>query len=329
VTGANSNKLKIFSGRANRPLAENIARHLGVPLGNINIGDFPDRETSVRIDEDVRGRDVFVVQPTCPPVNQHLMELLIILDAFKRSSPARVTAVIPYYGYARQDRKDMGRVPISAKLVADLLTTAGADRVLCLDLHAAQIQGFFNIPVDHLYAVKEITAHVRTLGIPADELVVLSTDEGNVKKALQYQKRLGGQIAVVDKRRLSANETRAAHLLGAGVEGKTVVVFDDMISTAGSLVNAVEVARLNGAKRIFACATHGLFSDPAADRLKECPVEQIAVTDSIPLAKDKGAKLPNLKVISVAPLLADAIRRIHGNESISDLFRDDGSAAKA
>ncbi|MFO0848995.1 MAG: ribose-phosphate pyrophosphokinase [Gemmataceae bacterium] len=324
MTGANSNKLKIFSGRANRPLAENIARHLGVPLGNINIGDFPDRETSVRIDEDVRGRDVFVVQPTCPPVNQHLMELLIILDAFKRSSPARVTAVIPYYGYARQDRKDMGRVPISAKLVADLLTTAGANRVLCLDLHAAQIQGFFNIPVDHLYAVKEITAHVRTLGIPPDDLVVLSTDEGNVKKALQYQKRLGGQIAVVDKRRLSANETKAAHLLGAPVEGKTVVVFDDMISTAGSLVNAVEVARLNGAKRIFACATHGLFSDPAADRLKEAPVEQIAVTDSIPLAKDKAAKLPMLKVISVAPLMADAIRRIHGNESISDLFRDEG-----
>ncbi|HJZ56566.1 MAG TPA: ribose-phosphate diphosphokinase, partial [Gemmataceae bacterium] len=217
----NNHKLKVFSGRANRPLAENIARHLGVSLGNINLGNFSDGETMVRIDEDVRGRDVFVVQPTCPPVNENLMELLIILDAFKRASPARITAVLPYYGYARQDRKDMGRVPISAKLVADLLTTAGANRVLCLDLHAAQIQGFFNIPVDHLYAFKEITAHVRSLGIPKDELVVLSTDEGNVKKSLKYQQSLGGQIAVVDKRRLSPTETKAAHLIGAPVEGKT------------------------------------------------------------------------------------------------------------
>ncbi len=322
MTGSNAHKLKIFSGSANKPLAEGIAKHLGTTLGNINLGNYPDGETSVRIDEDVRGRDVFVVQPTCPPVNDHLMELLIILDAFKRASPARVTAVIPYYGYARQDRKDMSRVPISAKLVADLLTTAGADRVLCLDLHAAQIQGFFNIPVDHLFAVKDITAHVRGLNIPPDDLVVLSTDEGNVKKALQYQKRLGGQIAVVDKRRASPTDTTAANLIGASVDGKTVVVFDDMISTAGSMVNAVTIARRNGARRIYAAATHGLFSGPAADRLKEAAVEQIAVTDSVPVAKDKLAKLPNLKVISVAPLLADAVRRIHGNESISDLFRE-------
>ena len=324
MTGSNNHKLKIFSGRANRPLADNIARHLGVPLGNINLGSFPDGETSVRIDEDVRGRDVFVVQPTCPDVNQNLMELLLILDAFKRASPARLTAVIPYYGYARQDRKDMGRVPISAKLVADLLTAAGANRVLCLDLHAAQIQGFFNIPVDHLYAVKEITAHVKSLGIPTEDLVVVSTDEGNVKKALAYQKRLGGQIAVVDKRRTSAEETRVAHLLGAPVANKTVVLFDDMVSTASSMVNAVEVARRHGAKRIYVCATHGLFSGPAVEKLRESPIEQIAITDSVPIPKDKVDRLPNLKVISVAPLLADAIRRIHGNESISDLFRDDG-----
>ncbi|OWK36795.1 ribose-phosphate diphosphokinase [Fimbriiglobus ruber] len=323
MTGANNNKLKIFSGRANRPLAESIARHLGVPLGNLNLGNFPDGESSVRIDEDVRGRDVFIVQPTCPPVNENLMELLIILDAFKRASPARVTAVIPYYGYARQDRKDTGRVPISAKLVADLLTTAGAHRVLCLDLHAAQIQGFFNIPVDHLYAVKEVTAHVRTLGITSDDLVVLSTDEGNVKKALLYQRRLGGQIAVVDKRRASAEETKAAHLIGAPLVNKTVVIFDDMISTASSMVNAVEVARKQGAKKIYVCATHGLLCGPAVDRLREAPVEQIAVTDSIPISKDKLDKLPNLKQISVAPLMADAIRRIHGNESISDLFKDE------
>jgi ribose-phosphate pyrophosphokinase len=323
VTGSNNHKLKIFSGRANRPLADNIARHLGVPLGNINLGNFPDGESSVRIDEDVRGRDVFIVQPTCPDVNQNLMELLLILDAFKRASPARLTAVIPYYGYARQDRKDMGRVPISAKLVADLLTAAGANRVLCLDLHAAQIQGFFNIPVDHLYAVKEITAHVKSLGIPTDELVVVSTDEGNVKKALAYQKRLGGHIAVVDKRRTSAEETRVAHLLGAPVADKTVVLFDDMISTASSMVNAVEVARKHGARRIFVCATHGLFSGPAVEKLREAPIEQIAITDSVPLSKDKQDRLPNLKVISVAPLLADAIRRIHGNESISVLFTED------
>ena len=315
-----THKLKIFSGRANRPLAEGIAKHLAVPLGNINLGSFPDGETMVRIDEDVRGRDVFVVQPTSPPVNQHLMELLIMLDAFKRASPARVTAVIPYYGYARQDRKDTGRVPISAKLVADLLTTAGAHRVLCLDLHAAQIQGFFNIPVDHLYASNEITAHVRSLGIPANELVVLSTDEGNVKKALKYQGRLGGQIAVVDKRRSSATETTAAHLIG-DVDGKTVVLFDDMISTGSSMVKAIEIARKHGAKRVFACATHGLLVDRAVNRLRDAGIEQIAITDSIPLAADK--QLPNIKVISVAALLANAIRRIHEDQSISELFTDD------
>src|SRR6266436_1038686 len=192
----NNNKLKVFSGRANVPLAEKIANCLGDTPGKITLGNFPDGEISVRIDEDVRGRDIFLIQPTCPPVNDNLMELLIIIDSFKRASAERITAVLPYYGYARQDRKDQGRVPITAKLVADVVTEAGADRVLCLDLHAAQIQGFFNIPVDHLYASKEITTHVRTLGIPKDELVVLSTDEGNVKKSLRYQGRLGGQIAV-------------------------------------------------------------------------------------------------------------------------------------
>jgi ribose-phosphate pyrophosphokinase len=321
IGNGGNHKLKIFSGRANRPLAENIAKHLGATLGNINLGNFPDGETNVRIDEDVRGRDVFIVQPTCPPVNQHLMELLIILDAFKRASPARVTAVIPYYGYARQDRKDMGRVPISAKLVADLLTTAGAHRILCLDLHAAQIQGFFNIPVDHLYAVKDVTSHVRSLNIPKDDLIVLSTDEGNVKKALNYQKRLGGQVAVVDKRRISATETKAAHLIGASVEGKTVVVFDDMISTGDSIVNAVTTARKHGAKKAYVCATHGLLVDRAIERLRDAPIEQIAITDSIPLPPEK--QLANIKVISVAALLANAIVRIHGNESVSVLFNDD------
>lgn len=328
-TTPTSSKLKIFSGRANRPLAEGIARSLStslgtpVTLGNINLGNFPDGESSVRIDEDVRGRDVFIVQPTCPPVNETLMELLIILDAFKRASPARITAVIPYFGYARQDRKDTGRVPISAKLAADLLTTAGANRVLCLDLHAAQIQGFFNIPVDHLYAVREITQHVRSLGIPSSELVVLSTDEGNVKKALKYQGRLGGQIAVVDKRRVNAEDTKAEHLIGASVEGKTVVIFDDMISTGSSMAGAIKVAKQNGAKKIFVCATHGLLVGKAIDHLKDPAIESVAITDSIPLSKDKAEKLPNVKVITVAPLLANAIRRIHEDQSISDLFKEE------
>ena len=326
---APSSKLKIFSGRANKPLAESIAKHLGVPLGNINLGNFPDGETTVRIDEDVRGRDVFIVQPTCPPVNENLMELLIILDAFKRASPARLTTVIPYFGYARQDRKDAGRVPISAKLVADLLTAAGANRVLCLDLHAAQIQGFFNIPVDHLYALKEITAHVKGLNIPSSDLVVLSTDEGNVKKAIKYQQRIGGQIAVVDKRRANAEETRAEHLIGAPVDGKTVVIFDDMISTGGSMAGAIKTAKAHGAKKVYVCATHGLLVGKAIENLRDPSIESIAVTDSVPLSKEKLERLPNIKVISVAPLLANAIRRIHEDQSISALFKDDSEHAAA
>ena len=328
-----ANKLRIFSGRANRPLAEGMTKALsgllGVPvsLGNINLGNFPDGETSVRIDEDVRGRDVFIVQPTCPPVNENLMELLIILDAFKRASPARITAVIPYFGYARQDRKDAGRVPISAKLAADLLTSAGANRLLCLDLHAAQIQGFFNIPVDHLAAVKEITTYVRSQNIPASELVVLSTDEGNVKKSLKYQSRLGGQIAVVDKRRMSGEDTKAEHLIGASVDGKTVVIFDDMISTGSSMAGAIKVAKHHGAKRIFVAATHGLLVGKAVENLKDPMIEGIAITDSVPLAKDKAEKLPNVKVLSVASLLANAIKRIHEDQSISDLFKDDAPAS--
>lgn len=317
----NNHKLKIFSGRANRPLAESIAKHLGVSLGYVTLGDFPDSETRVQIDEDVRGRDVFVVQPTCAPVNQNLMELLVMLDAFKRASPARITAVVPYYGYARQDRKDTGRVPISAKLVADLITRAGANRVLALDLHAAQIQGFFDIPVDHLYAVKEIAAHVRSLNIPQDDLVVLSPDEGSIKKALKYQARVGGKIAIVDKRRSSATEVKSHYLIGASLEGKTAMVFDDMISTAGSMIGAVHVARANGARNVFVCATHGVLCGDAIKNLRAAPVDQIAITDSIPLPPEK--QLPNIKVIPVGALLANAIQRIHGNESISRLFEED------
>ncbi|MBA4062154.1 MAG: ribose-phosphate diphosphokinase [Isosphaera sp.] len=318
----NNHKLKIFAGRANQPLALKIAEALGQPLGRIAISDFPDFETSVRIDEDVRGRDVFLVQPTCTPVNQHLMELLVMMDAFKRASPARITAVLPYYGYARQDRKDKGRVPISAKLVANLITRAGADRVLALDLHAAQIQGFFDIPVDHLFAVKELARHVRSLNVPQDELVVLSPDVGSNKKAYDFQKNVGGKFAVVDKRRTGASEVKQGHVIGAALEGKTVVIYDDMISTAGTVTGAAKMAREFGAKGVYVCATHGVFVGEAIPRLKAAAVDQIVVTDSIPLTPDK--QLPNLKVISVATLIANAVQRIHGNESISALFTEDG-----
>jgi ribose-phosphate pyrophosphokinase len=314
----NNHKLKVFSGRANIPLAEKIARHLGDTMGKITLTNFPDGEISVRIEEDVRGRDIYLVQPTCPPVNENLMELLVMLDCFKRASAARVTAVLPYYGYARQDRKDQGRVPITAKLVADLLSVAGASRVLALDLHAAQIQGFFDIPVDHLHAGPVINDYVRALNIPPRDFVVLSPDEGSIKKASLHQKKLGGQIAIVDKRRSSATETRQANLIGASLEGKVAIIFDDMISTAGSVVGAANIARWNGAREVYACATHAVLCGPAIERLREAPLRQIVVTDSIPVPPNKH--LPNLTVLSVAPLLAEAIKRIHHNESVSKLF---------
>jgi ribose-phosphate pyrophosphokinase len=314
----NNHKLKVFSGRANIRLAENIAGVLGDPLGKLTLTNFPDGEVSVRIEEDVRGRDVFLVQPTCPPVNENLMELLIMLDSFKRASAARITAVLPYYGYARQDRKDVGRVPITAKLVADLLTVAGANRVLALDLHAAQIQGFFDIPVDHLHAAPVINDYIRGLRIPPHDFVVLSPDEGSIKRALVYQKKLGGAIAIVDKRRSSATEVQAMNLIGASLEDKVAVIFDDMISTARSVVQAAHVARCNGAREVIVCATHPVLVGQAIQALRDAPIRQIVVTDSIPLPPEK--QLANVKVLSVAPLLADAIKRIHFNESVSKLF---------
>lgn len=316
-----NNILKIFSGRANIPLAQAIATCLNQTLGKITLGNFPDGETSVRIEEDVRGRDVFIVQPTCPPVNESIMELLIMLDSFKRASAGRITAVLPYYGYARQDRKDVGRVPISAKMVANLLTKAGADRVLALDLHAAQIQGFFDIPVDHLHANPVICDYVRSLNIPPDEFVVLSPDEGSIKKALDYQKRLGKdvKVAIVDKRRLSPTGTQQANLIGPPLTGKIVFIFDDMISTASSVVGAANVAKVNGAREVYACATHAILCGPAIERLRDAPIKQVVVTDSIPLPPQK--QLPNIKVLSVARLLAEAMLRIHDHESVSELFK--------
>jgi ribose-phosphate pyrophosphokinase len=313
-----NNQLKVFSGRANIPLAERIAQCLGDPLGKITLTNFPDGEFLARIDEDVRGRDVFVVQPTCPPVNENLMELLIILDSLRRASAGRINVVLPYYGYARQDRKDVGRVPITAKLVANLLTTAGANRIVTLDLHAAQIQGFFDIPVDHLHASPVLVDYVRSLNIPKDDFVVLSADEGAIKRTLRYQKRLGGAISIVDKRRASATETQQANIIGSPLKDKVAVIFDDMISTAGSIIGAATIAKLNGAREVYACATHGVLAGPAVQNLRNAPIKQIIITDSIPLTPDK--QLPNIKVMSVAPLLADAIKRVHFNESVSKLF---------
>jgi ribose-phosphate pyrophosphokinase len=314
----NNNKLKVFSGRANIALAEKIANCLGDALGKTTLSNFPDGEISVRIEEDVRGRDIFLVQPTCPPVNDNLMELLTMVDSFKRASAARITALLPYYGYARQDRKDIGRVPITAKLVANLITIAGANRVIALDLHAAQIQGFFDIPVDHLLAAPVINEYIRSLNIPSRDFVVLSPDEGSIKRALVHQHKLGGAIAVVDKRRSSATETKQANLIGSSLEGKIAVIFDDMISTAGSAIGAAQVARSHGAREVYACATHGILCGPAIDRLRDAPIKQVVITDSVPLPPQK--RLPQIKVLSVAPLLADAIKRIHFNESVSKLF---------
>jgi ribose-phosphate pyrophosphokinase len=313
-----NNKLKVFSGRANIPLAEKIAQCLGDSLGKITLANFPDGEISVRIEEDVRGRDVFVVQPTCPPVNENLMELLTMLDSFRRASAARISVVLPYYGYARQDRKDVGRVPITAKLVANLLTVAGANRVIALDLHAAQIQGFFDIPLDHLLAAPVLNDYIRSLGIPQSEFVVLSPDEGSIKRALMHQKKLGGALAIVDKRRSSATETKQANLIGGTLENKVAVIFDDMITTAGSIVGAAQVARRNGARDVFAVATHAVLVGNSIERLRDAPLKQLIVTDSIPIPPNK--MLPSFKILSIAPLLADAIKRIHFNESVSKLF---------
>jgi ribose-phosphate pyrophosphokinase len=311
-------KLRVFSGRANPDLAKRIADQLNDGPGTLKVESFPDTETSVRIDEDVRGRDVFLVQPTCPPVNENLMELLVILDAFKRASPYRVTVVLPYYGYARQDRKDQGRVPISAKLVANLLTAAGANRILALDLHAAQIQGFFDIPVDHLTAAPVFVQHIRKMGLPIDQVVFLSPDEGRVKSTLGFQKRLGGELAIVDKRRSGASKTEQANLIGASLKGKVVLMFDDMISTAGSITGAARIAERNGAKEIYVFATHGLLVGNAVPTIKDSPIRKVIITDSIPLPAEK--RIDKIEVLSVDKLLADAMWRIHENESVSKLF---------
>ena len=310
--------LTLISGRAHPHLARDISSYLGVPLANVDVVDFPDGETSVRLNQNIRGRDVYLIQPTGPAVNQNLMELLILIDTCKRASAARITTVLPYFGYARQDRKDAGRVPITSKLVANLITVAGATRVLTIDLHAAQIQGFFDLPVDHLFAAPILDDYFQSLEIPRDDLVIVSPDEGSIKRALQHQEHLGGQLVIVDKRRSSATETRQANLIGGPIAGKTALLFDDMISTGGSIVGAVNVVRQHGAKKVYVGAAHGLFCGPAIEKLSQAAIDEIVVTDSLPQIASRVLK--NLKVVSVAPLLGEAIRRIHRNESVSRLF---------
>jgi ribose-phosphate pyrophosphokinase len=312
---SSENELKVFSGNANVPLAQEICRKLRIPLGKVNLTTFSDGELYCQILENVRGRDVFVIQPTCWPVNDNMMELLIMIDAFKRSSAARITAVMPYYGYARQDRKDKPRVPISSKLVADLLTAAGANRILTMDLHAGQIQGFFNIPVDHLFAAPVLVNYLQKMKIA--DLTLVSPDAGGVERARAFAKRLNADLAVVDKRRVGANEAEVLHVIGH-VGGRNVVICDDMIDTAGTLVNTVDALRKKKAKRILACATHAVLSGPAVERLKKAPLDEIILTNTVAL--DKSKILPNMTFLSVAGLLAEAIRSIHEETSVSNLF---------
>jgi ribose-phosphate pyrophosphokinase len=310
-------ELKIFGGRAHPALVTEICEYLNLEAGKVSAYNFSDGETFCQIDENVRGSDVFIVQPTCEPVNQNLMELLIMLDSFKRSSASRVTAVLPYYGYARQDKKDRPRVPITAKLVADLISRAGADRVLTMDLHADQIQGFFDVPVDHLFAAPVLLEAVRDLKIP--DLVVVSPDAGGVERARAIAKRLEAGLAIIDKRRTAPNTAEVMHLIG-DVEGCNALVVDDIIDTAGTLTKSVEALKSKGAKRVLAAGVHGILSGPALQRIADSPMEMVLITNTTPV-DEKLARLPDkLRPLSVAPLLGEAIRRIHENSSVSSLF---------
>jgi ribose-phosphate pyrophosphokinase len=307
--------MKVFTGNANPDLARRIADYLGVALGEMEISRFPDGETFVKVKENIRGRDVFVIQSTCQPPNENLMELLIMIDAMRRASAARITAVLPFYGYARQDRKDQPRVPISAKLVANLLVAAGANRLLTIDLHAQQIQGFFDIPVDHLYAAPVIVKHLREMNLPNP--VVVSPDTGGVKAAYEYSRMLGCGLAIVAKQRRSPTEVDTLTLVGE-VEGCTAVMADDLTTTAGTLVSAAEILRRHGAKEIYAAVTHATIVPLAIERLRQSAIKTLVVTDTVPLIDTKGFPII---VLSVAELLGEAILRIHENQSVTSLFR--------
>jgi ribose-phosphate pyrophosphokinase len=308
--------LKVFTGSAHPALAREICSVLGIDLGAADLRRFADGESYCHILENIRGTDVFVIQPTCPPVDANLLELLVMIDALKRSSAARITAVLPYYGYARQDRKDKPRVPITAKLVADLLTAAGADRVLAMDLHAPAIQGFFDIPVDHLFAAPVLIDHVARMNLR--ELVIVSPDAGGVERARAYAKRLDATLAIIDKRRGEGNEPQVMHVIGE-VEDRNALIVDDMVDTAGTLVGTVQALVRKGAKSVYGCFSHAVLSGPAIERIRSVEMTQVVVTNSIPLDEAK-AKSGRITVLSVAGLLGEAIQRIHTNSSVSSLF---------
>ncbi len=309
--------LKVFSGNAHRKMAEEIAGHLGMPLSEADVRKFSDGEIFVELKENVRGRDVFVVQPTCTPVNDNLMELVIMVDALRRASARRITAVVPYYGYARQDRKNAPRVPISAKVVAEMFMAVGVRRVLCMDLHAAQIQGFFNIPVDHLYAAPVIIDYVRE-SFPAEEVIMVSPDAGGVERTRAFAKRLNSGLAIIDKRRDKPNECEAMHVIG-DVKGKIAIVMDDMVDTAGTLCAGAKTLLAHGAKEVHACCSHPVLSGPAIERITKSDLKSLVVTNSIPLRED-AKNCDKIKVLSVSKLLANAIERIHNEDSVSYLF---------
>ena len=310
----NPNPLQVFSGNANLELARQVCNRLEIGLGKANVGRFPDGEIDVKIHEDVRGRDVYVLQSTCPPVNDHLMELMVLVDTLRRASASRVTAVIPYFGYARKDRKDEGRVPITAKLVANLITRAGVDRVVALDLHAPQIQGFFDIPVDHLYASHVFVEYFRAQRI--ENGCVVAPDVGGIKQARAYAKLLGMDLAIVDKRRISPEAAEAMHVIG-DVEGKRCILVDDMISTAGTITQAAKVVREHGAKEVHVCATHAVFCGPAKERIQAANLDSVVVTNTIPPSENTPE---GVHVLSCGRLLGDAILRIHQGRSVSKLF---------
>ncbi|HEY8363381.1 MAG TPA: ribose-phosphate diphosphokinase [Tissierellaceae bacterium] len=309
--------IKIFSGNSNKDLAEKICKALGKPLGVCEVSRFSDGEISVNIGETVRGMDVFIIQSTCSPVNDNLMEVLILIDAMKRASAGRINAVLPYYGYARQDRKTKAREPITAKLVADLLTVAGADRVISMDLHAAQIQGYFNIPVDHLSGVPILAEYFKD--IADEDTVVVSPDLGGVTRARSFANLLDLPIAIIEKRRPKANVSEVMNVIG-DIEGKNAILIDDIIDTAGTITKAASVLKNFGAKKIYGCATHGVLSGPALERIENSELEKFIITDTIPLNEEK--KIDKIEIVSVAPLFAEAIKRIHENESVSKLFEE-------
>lgn len=312
-----NDNLKVFSGSSNAALTDAVCKYLGIPVGGVKIDKFPDGEKVIKLEDDVRGRDCFVVQSTCNPVDEHLIELLIYLDCLRRASARRITAVIPYFGYARQDRKDEGRVPITAKLVANIITTAGADRILAIDMHANQLQGFFDIPVDHLTGELVLSGYFRNKKI--DKLTVVSPDVGNMKTASKYASRLGGELAIVHKKRIGGSETEAREIIGE-VQGRNILMCDDIIATAGTLCSAAKLVKERGAEKIYVGATHGVLVAQALERIEQAPIDEVVVTDTIPLTAE-AERFGSIKVLTVSAMLGEAIKRIHKNESVSSLFK--------